>query len=148
MQNITKDIWWQTFMEIYRTEKFDYSSNNPSWDTMLTEQCLRKKKKNKKSKKQIKRSAFACRSNNTTWRGGGARVGGGGKKEQLEGEEDLQQSKLSISIVVHNWENNYIFKVYVPNQFRKHGLICSNSGVLYKTTYSICHMFPGPDWCL
>ncbi len=64
MQVSTKSIRGQALIEICKTVNFDNSSNNLSWDIVLTE--LRPEQKKKKKKSKNKRSAFACKSINMT----------------------------------------------------------------------------------
>ena len=63
MQLIHQNIRWRDLVEIYKTAKFDRSSNNLSGDIVLNEQCPKKRKKKKNEKNKNKRYAFAWRSN-------------------------------------------------------------------------------------
>ena len=45
MQIISKNSRWRAIMGIYKTTKFNQSSNNLSWDIVLTERCPEQKEK-------------------------------------------------------------------------------------------------------
>ncbi len=50
MQIITKNIRWRALMETYQAAKFERSSNNLSWDIVLTDRWPEQKKRIRKAK--------------------------------------------------------------------------------------------------